>query len=232
MDASIIIPAHNEENRILTTLSELAKFSKNKNYDIIVVCNGCTDKTAEVIREKYADNNQIKVYELEKAEKGGAVLYGFEKSAGKIIGFIDADNPFGADAIEKLIAEIENKSADCAIACKWYLGSRLSKTPESFRRKIGSFGWNFLVRLFLGLKIKDTQGGAKFLSKNAFDSIDKNFVCRGFEFDIELLSKLKNKGFVIKEVYTPLRKPERTTFSASRIPKMFLNLIKLWLKSI
>jgi glycosyltransferase involved in cell wall biosynthesis len=232
MTLSLIIPAHNEEKRILTSLSELTQLSENRDYEIIVVCNGCTDKTADIVRKKYAKNNKIKICELQKPEKGGAILYGFEKAHGEILGFVDADNPFGVNAIEKLVSEIKNGLADCTIVSKWYLGSRFSNTPESFRRKLGSLAWNLLVRLLLGLKVHDTQGGTKFMSKAAFDAIDKNFICKGFEFDVELLSKLKQKGFRIKEIHTPLRKPESTTFRASRIPAMFLNLIRLWLKSI
>lgn len=230
MDISLIIPAYNAEKIILKSLAEFAEFLKNKDYEILVICNGCVDNTTKFVRETYKNNKTVKVYELNKAEKGTAILYGFKKARGNVIGFIDADNPFGAKAIDKLVSKIKNGKTDCAIINKWRSGKRVSTETESFRRRIGSAGWNLLIRLFLGLKFNDSQSGAKFLSREALDSIDKNFICTDFEFDIELLLKLQRKNFRIKEVYMPLKKSEGTTFNIYRIPIMFLNLIKLWLK--
>lgn len=232
MYLSLIIPAYNEEKRILKTLSEIGSSFKNKSFEIIVVCNGCTDNTCALVKKNYKKNTHIRVYSIRKAAKGSAILFGFKKARGKIIGFIDADNPFGINGIKKVLSAVETGKVDCAIASKWPSGKRFSNTPESFRRKIGSLGWNLLIKNLLGLKIKDTQAGTKFLTKKALAAIDKNFICNGFEFDIELLFKLKKKGFRIKEICLPLKESEYTTFKIQKIPRMFLNLIKLWLKYI
>ena len=85
---SIVIPACNEENYIKETLESI-KMQDFKNYEIIVICNGCTDNT-EPIAKKYTKN----VFNL----KEGAVLkaknFGAEKAKGDLIIFLDADTKF------------------------------------------------------------------------------------------------------------------------------------------
>ena len=85
---SVIIPAYNEEDRIEKTLVEYSKgLASLGDYEIIVVCDGSKDRTAE-IASKYA-----KVLTFSnRLGKGGGVLEGFKVARGDIIGFTDADN--------------------------------------------------------------------------------------------------------------------------------------------
>jgi len=221
---SIIIPAYNEEKHIGSFLKELCKCFPSE--EIIVVCNGCTDRTPEIVDEFRRKNVKSLVFR-EKIGKGAAIVEGFKVAKGSYIGFVDADGSFGCKEIRNVVKALE--STDCAIASKWK-GQRFSSVDWPFLRKVAGRFWNILVRFFLHLQLEDTQAGLKFVKRYVLDSIGINFRCKGFEFDVELLTKIRRKGFEIKEVYTPVKKLETTSFQFSHIPRMFLNLLRLSLR--
>jgi glycosyltransferase involved in cell wall biosynthesis len=224
MKLSIVVPAHNEEENIGSFLSGLSKrFDK---AEIIVVCNGCTDHTPDIVKNVKRRNMELLIFP-DKIGKGAAVIEGFKHSTGDYIGFVDADGAFDYDDITKIINGLKN--SDCVIASKWK-GQSFSSVKQPITRRIAGRIWNFFVRTMLDLDIHDTQAGLKFLRREVFESMGKNFVCKGFEFDVELLFKIKEKGFKIKEMYTPIKNVKKTTFKPVHIPKMFLGLIRLRLK--
>ncbi len=228
---SLIIPAYNEEERIGKTLQSyqyhLQKYLP-KFFEIIVVLNGCKDRSPEIVKSFAKKNKAVRYADIPGAiGKGGAVLHGFEMAKGKIIGFLDADAAFDMITIQSMIDRLLQGEVDCLIASKWK-GVRFSTVSEPFVRKILSRGWNTLVRLLLGLHLHDTQAGAKFLRRDVFNAIGHNFICRGFDFDIELLLRVKQKGFTIKEEYVPSKHIPGSTFSLKHVPCMFKDLLNLW----
>ena len=226
-ELSLIIPAHNEEKRILKTLKDYGEIlpKKYKDYEVIVICNGCSDNTFNIVRESYKNNEKLKLINIEKAGKGNAILNGFKIANKKYIGFIDADDPFESNNVVEMIDFLDEY--DGVIASKWK-GRRFREVPEQFSKKVLGRGWNFLTKLFLKLKFKDTQGGAKFFRKEVIDKIDKDFICDGFEFDVELLYKINKNNFRILEHYLPLNRNESSTFKFKYIFKMFNKLLKIW----
>jgi glycosyltransferase involved in cell wall biosynthesis len=230
---SLTIPAKNERTQISKTLDNYIKILessfKNK-YEIIVVCNNCTDDTPEIV-QKYISKNKTKSIKLlnikKSAGKGEAILKGWEKAHSKYIGFVDSDDAFDHADIKIMLNLL--KKSECVIASKWK-NNNFQRINEPALKKIFAIGWNSLSRILFGLKFKDTQAGAKFLKKKIYDKINKNFICKGFDFDVELLYKLKKQKCKIEEVHTKTKPGEFSTFQIKYIPKMFLNLIKLRLK--
>ena len=221
---SIIIPAYNEEEHIGSFLSQLCKCFSSE--EIIVVCNGCTDRTPDIV-EGFKRKNVKSLVFKEKIGKGAAIVEGFKVAKGSYIGFVDADGSFGCRQIKNVVKALE--STDCVVASKWK-GQSFSSVDWPFLRKFAGRFWNVLVRFFLHLQLEDTQAGLKFVKRYVLESIDMNFMCKGFEFDVEFLNKIRRKGFEIKEVYTPVKKLETTSFQFSHMPIMFLNLLRLSLR--
>ncbi len=220
---SIVIPAHNEEKNIERSVTEIA--DSFRNAQIIVVCNGCTDRTYEIARGIKRPNVEVINFH-EHIGKGGAILEGFKRADGNIVGFVDADGSFGIDEIKKIIENL--KKYDAVIASKWK-DKNFFEVQSSFTRKIGSRFWNFFVRLLVGIDFKDTQAGLKFFKREVIDSILKeDFICCGFDFDVELLYKIKKMGFKIKEVYTPIKDSGKSTFNMRYSTKMFSKLLKFY----
>lgn len=219
---SIIIPAHNAEHYIQDKIKELQVI---KNAQIIVVCNNCKDYTYEKVEQiRKTNKNMINLNFPFYTGKGGAILRGFAVAKGDIIGFVDADNAFYLRDIKKIIAL--TKKYECVIASKWK-GRNFSGVEQSVKRRIYSRAWNFLIKILFGLEYKDTQAGLKFFRKEVIDKINKNFVCTGFEFDVELLWKIKESGFYIKEVPVSLRQSEKSTVRTMSVFLMLWKLMKL-----
>ena len=224
---SIIIPAYNEEKRIKNTLNSLYNIFRN-DVKILVVSNGSSDKTIDILKEEKKKNSNLEFLDFpKKLGKGGAILEGLKVVGTEYIGFIDADDAFDLNYIKKVLNEFNEY--DCIIASKWK-ERNFFQVDEPFLRKILSRSWNVLVRIFLGLNYRDTQAGAKFFKKEVIGKIGFNFISKGFAFDIELLKKFKKNNFIIKEIYVPSKFIGGSTFSLKYCPGMLKDLIKIWLK--
>lgn len=224
MKVSIVIPSHNEEGIIAAVLRNISGYFPE--CEIIVVSNGCTDRTPEIV-DSLGLGNVRHIVIRERIGKGAAVLEGFRKARGEIIGFIDADDAFRNADIRMVIEEVSN--VDCVIGSKWK-GRKFSQVDWPFARKIASRAANLFIRAVFGLNFSDTQAGLKFFRRKVLESIDLDFVCRGFEFDIELLYKIKKKGFEIREIWVPIKSKNTSTFSLFWMPVMGLKLLRLRLK--
>ena len=99
---SIIIPACQEENYIEKTLSSLPA---RKDVEVIVVCNGCTDKTAEKAK-KYASILQLKERNVSKARNEGA-----QNAKGNILIFLDADTELTKGCLEAIEKTLQKHAA-------------------------------------------------------------------------------------------------------------------------
>ena len=223
---SLIVPAYNEEGRIESVL--LSYCRSFPSQEIVVVCNGCKDKTPNIVRGLRSKYPQIKLLNLkEKRGKGGAIIEGFKAGGGDKIGFIDADESVEPEDIKRMSSALSN--VDGVIASRKLKDSRiLAKQP--LKRRIASKIFNALVRAIFGLGFKDTQCGAKIFKKEALNSVLDELTTKGFEFDVELLWRLKNKGYKIIEFPITWKHSEGTTFSLWSAPGMFFSLLKvrLW----
>ena len=223
---SIIIPAYNEEARIETVLSNYCDHFPNQ--EIVVVCNGCTDDTPNIIGGLCSKYLQIKALCFEeKLGKGGAIIEGFKAAEGHKVGFVDADESVEPDDVRRMFDALSN--ADGVIASRRLKDSRIL-VKQPWKRRVASKVFNILVRMIFGLDFRDTQCGAKVFKKEAIKNILDSLTTKGFEFDVELLWKLKNEGYKVIEFPVTWKHSEASTFSLSNAPKMFLSLLKvrLW----
>jgi len=226
---SLVIPAHNAGHVIEESLIEYNRiFSKEmENFEMIVVCNACTDNTAEITNQ-LAKKFPITVINIPHKGKGNALVRGFELTNFEFMGFLDSDTPFSSDKILEMVKSLEDY--DIAIATKYLRGSLKGKKgiEDSQMRRLIALGGQMFSRFFFGLRFRDTQAGAKFFRRKVWDSIGKNFICVGFDFDIEFLYRASKKDFKIAEFYTPLVKYEKfSTVRLKYLAGMVYRLIKL-----
>lgn len=205
---SIIIPAHNEANRIGKTLSHYgAYFGDLKNrgeldYEFVVVLNGCKDTTRTVV-EKMAHNYPIVLIDLAVAGKGLAIAAGFKNALTRpndLIGFVDADMATHPAQFHELIQQLNLH--DGIIASRYMSGARVyPERPlvKSWGRKIV---YHNLIRLLFGMWYKDLQCGAKIFTREVIEKITPELTMRQWAFDVELLYLCKKHKFVIKEYPT------------------------------
>ena len=228
VEYSIIIPTHNEEKRIRNTLINYVNFFKStgRSFEILVVLNGCKDKTIDVVRELQNKHREINFVNFDKAiGKGGALLEGFKIVKGDLITYTDAD---GATSPETLY-ELSEKISDCdgIIGSRWINGAKILK-KQSLSRRIASRGFNILTRIILGLNYKDTQCAAKVFKKNVIDRIKDKVEPTNFAIDAVLLYHMKKEGFKIKEF--PIIWEDKE-FSTLRIRKVIPNMLAAIVKT-
>jgi glycosyltransferase involved in cell wall biosynthesis len=150
-DASIVIPAYNEEKAIGTTLDAVknAVSSSPRRYQVIVVNDGSKDRTAEE-----AASRGVQVVNHRRNRGYGASLKsGTLAARGDVVLFYDADNQFEPSDIDRMITELGDMDAA--------LGARTQGSHAPFSRRGGKklLGWlaNYLART----KIPDLNCGLR-----------------------------------------------------------------------
>lgn len=208
MKLALIIPAHNEEKRILGTLEAYAAFLDRRlghggiEYEILVVINNTSDGTEAVVRRFAEGCGRVRYLNLEKGGKGFAVMEGFKAALSgdaDLLGFVDADMATPPRSFQDLIDGIG--TADATIACRYMPGSII--TPRySFRRTVVAKCFNALVRGLLGLPFRDTQCGAKLFKRATVLGIIDRIGMSQWAFDVEVLYRIHESGGRIREMPT------------------------------
>ncbi len=221
---SIVIPAHNEARRISPLLKSLRRvFSV---AEIIVVANACTDDTAEIVRRFAAHDSSLRLIDIEsRLGKGGAVRLGFHAARGDVIAFIDADGATPAEELRRLVSEL--RDSDCVIASRWATGARVLVRQPPLRRFLGR-AFNVIVRAMFGLRLADTQCGAKIFRRAALEEIIEDVETADFAFDVDLLYQLQRRGRSIRESPTVWRDREGSTVDVLTTgPRMLASIARL-----
>ena len=200
-DLSIIIPAYKEEKRIGATLEELAAFLKRADLgrvEVIVAVTRGGDDTAEVARQRQSNFADLKVFESNVHRgKGHAVAEGMAKATGRYKMFMDADLATPLHHLETVARQIQAGN-DVIIGVR-----DLAKIHKGLPRKLISTFGNILVRVVLGLKLKDTQCGFKAFRAAVADDLFSVQKIEGWGFDMELLSVAKRRGYSLATVDIP-----------------------------
>jgi glycosyltransferase involved in cell wall biosynthesis len=108
---TIVVPAHNEEAVIERLLDALRGQLTDHLLDIVVVCNGCTDRTSDIVRAHAADDPRIRLIELAEGSKTAAIRAGFAAApqTAAMVAVVDADVVLSADAIEGLAKALDSR---------------------------------------------------------------------------------------------------------------------------
>jgi len=221
---SIIIPAHNEEQRISATLRDYAE--KFSDGEILVVLNGCTDNTAAIVANMQMQHPNISQIDISAAVgKGGAVRAGFLAARAPLIGFADADGATSAGEMRRLFALSED--VDGIIGSRWAKDARI-ESKQPLMRRFASRVFNRIVRILFGLPFHDTQCGAKVFKADVLRGVIAHIETSNMAFDVDLLFACKNIGAVIKEVPTTWSDvPGTQVRLAATSAKMLAALVRL-----
>jgi dolichyl-phosphate beta-glucosyltransferase len=226
---SVIIPAYNEEKRLPATLKKINDYLKAQNFEfeIIVVSDGSTDRTCQVVEEMKSKIKNLKlICEKINRGKGYGVKIGMLNAKGKYRLFTDADNSTPISEIEKFWPEFE-KGADVVIASRDLKGAILDPPQTLFRRFVGEV-FKYLRKIIVGLwEIQDTQCGFKCFKGEAAEKIFPKCKIERFAFDPEVLLIAKKMGFKIKEVPVYWKNDLRSKVKFKSMVKMLIDLFKI-----
>mgnify|MGYP005851585235 FL=1 len=220
---SIVIPIYNEEKILLKQINKLIKNLKRihlRNYEIILVNNGSTDRTLFKAKRLAKKIKNLKVLEIKKPLYGEAIRLGFLKAKYNTVVQFDID--FFDFSFLKKGVQMKNKYPII-------IGSKLhsqSKDKRPIFRILLSRLFSFFIKLILGYHGTDTHGIKIFNKKKTIFFI-KRAVCDNHLFDTEVLLRAEKAGVPIKELPVSLKELRPSRFShklriISLIKEMFI----------
>jgi len=197
---SVVVPVYKQEKGIQKDLLNIKNTLDNIRYDyeIIAVVDGTyIDKSYQAIKAISSKNKKIKVYGLkENHGKGYALRYGFAKSKGDYLAFIDSGMEIDPNGISLLIEHLEWYQADCIVGSKYHPASKVNYPID---RKILSFSAYLFARVLLGIKLRDTQAGLKIFKRPLLEKVLPRLLVKRYAIDLEILSVANSLGF--KRIY-------------------------------
>lgn len=193
MKVSIIIPIYKQEKTIKVDLENICDtMSKTRwEYEVIGVVDGSPDDSYKEAKRVERNNLQVYKYDINKG-KGYAVRYGMARATGDYISFIDSGMDIDPNGISMLLEHMEWYNADVIVASKKHPASQCN---YPLMRKIYSFVYYCMVKLFFGLNLKDTQTGLKVYKRQVLEKVLPRLLVKQFAFDIEILAVAKSLGF-------------------------------------
>jgi glycosyltransferase involved in cell wall biosynthesis len=217
---TIVIPAYNEEKRLAPTLEALKREFADE-AEIIVVDDGSADRTSQV-----AASYGVKVVRLPSNKgKGAAVKSGFSSAAGRVVGFVDADNSTPALDVRRVFERAEESGAAVGTRHGEAANTKVKRAPI---RKVVAWFFRKAVRVLGGVDVEDTQCGCKAVNDKLAAKIAEKLDVDGWIFDIQLLRIAKAEGVRPDEV--PISWQDRSGSKITLIrdaPKMMWDLIRM-----
>jgi dolichyl-phosphate beta-glucosyltransferase len=202
---SVIIASYNEEKRIRPSLFKVKDYliGLNMDYEIIVVDDGSTDRTGEVVKDLTPDIPNLKLigYEINRG-KGHALRKGVFASRGEAVLLTDADLSTPIEELSKLLLLIYDNKCDVAIGSRALALSEIIEKQPWWRQSMGKL-FNKIVKVLIVDDFRDTQCGFKVFSGDAARNLFSQAQIDRFAYDVEILALAKKKGYRILEV--PIR---------------------------
>ena len=162
---SVILPAFNEEANIQRTVESARKIlpSLATEWEIIVVDDGSRDGTSAISDDLAARHANVRaIHHPSNRGYGAALKSGILVARHELIFFTDSDGQFDLHELEQLIRSSDGYDI--------VMGYR-AKRRDPLHRLINAWGWNLLVRLVLGLRVRDIDCAFKLFQRSVFDRI-------------------------------------------------------------
>jgi glycosyltransferase involved in cell wall biosynthesis len=211
---SIVIPVFNESARVLTALESIVGCIRARGWvaEVVVVNDGSTDKTAEVVRAYAKTAPEVRLVENPgNRGKGYSVRSGMLQARGGVVLFTDADLSAPIEEAERLFAAIQ-QGADIAIGSRWLEKDRQTQRQPLYRQFFGRC-FNLVTRLIMRLPFADTQCGFKAFTHQAAQTVFQLQTIERWGFDPEILFIAMKRDFWIIEVPVSWAHDERSRMS-------------------
>jgi glycosyltransferase involved in cell wall biosynthesis len=221
---SVFFPAYNDSGTIASlVISALRTASKlTPNYEIIVVNDGSTDATSQILDElaRVYSHLSVVTHEVNRGY-GGALRSGFAAASNDIVFYTDGDAQYDPSEMELLWPKM---TADVDLVN----GYKISRSDPWHRIVIGRI-YHHTVKTLFGLHVRDVDCDFRMLRRSIFDRVqlEKNsgVIC------LEMMKKIQDAGFRIVEV--PVHHYHRAHgqsqfFNFRRVIRTGIDVLKLW----
>ncbi|OGO46519.1 MAG: glycosyl transferase [Chloroflexi bacterium RBG_16_64_43] len=231
---SVVIPAHNEEHRLPSTLRRLQEFLPTQGYtfEVIIVENGSRDGTRGVVERARPGFAQLRLISMPQAGKGGAVRAGMLAARGAFRFMCDADLSMPIEEVGRFLPP--RVEAEVAIASREAQGARRFGEP-AYRHLMGRV-FAQAVKLIVLRGFEDTQCGFKCYRARAAQDVFSRQVLQGWTFDVEDLFLARRLGYSIVDVPIPwyYQAESRVQVAADSL-RMLADLVRIrvnWMRGV
>lgn len=183
---------YNESENIADTLGRVTSLAKEvcDDYEIVVADDASTDGSGDIVDGLAAKDSRIRFIRLKQNTSfGGALKAGLMNASKDIVLYTDSDFPAKEEDIKKALGLLDG--ADIVTAYSLVI------KDASLKRIIMSRGYNFLVHLLFGLKIKDINSGLKIYRRKVLEGLDLK--SNSPFIDVEIFAEAAKRGFKIKQ---------------------------------
>jgi glycosyltransferase involved in cell wall biosynthesis len=159
-DLSLVVPAYNEEQALVTLLPEALEFCERHNFTLIVTNDGSRDGTGDVLARFAQHPNLVVVKHKVNRGYGGAIKSGVMAATSRYVITIDADGQHRLEDVLRLYELMRSRDADMIV------GRRVATSRESLYRGIGKALLRTVARMLMPLHIRDLNSGMKIYDSN------------------------------------------------------------------
>jgi len=200
VELSVVVPCFNEAARLPLSLEQAEAYLglQGPAFELLLVDDGSSDRTPELIREAASKNKHVHAVLLPANRgKGRAVAEGVARSRGGLVLISDADFSAPIQEMPKLEAAIA-AGADVAIGSRAKRGAR--EVDQPLHRRLMGKSFNLLVQGLLLPGVWDTQCGFKLFRGDVARDLFARLRTEGFAYDVEILVLARRSGYKISEV--------------------------------
>ncbi len=231
---SIVIPAYNEEQRIVATLLKAVAFLSTKTYmsEIIVVDDGSCDETVTVVNRIIGDvkhpNVSLRCIQLKvNRGRGFAIRMGMISAQGSRSLLIDADASVPIETLDGFMNEMDRTDAHLLVGSLLHPFSTEIERTEFYRLPLRRFAW-LVLRVLFRFPIRDTQRPFKLFNREAVHGIFYRCTIERFGIDIEVVAIATALGFKMKEMPIVWDNPAGSKVNLRSYWQTFIEALRVW----
>jgi glycosyltransferase involved in cell wall biosynthesis len=196
----IVLPVFNEAHVLATSVARLGRHLDDSfpyPWRITIVDNASTDATWAEAREISTGRSDVHAVHLPEQGRGRALRAAWTASPSPVLVYMDIDLSTGLEALAPLVASVVTGHSDIAVGSRRVPGARVRR---STKRAVISVAYNTLLRVTLGLRVRDAQCGFKAISRSAAEALLPDVEDDAWFFDTELLALAERRGLRVVEL--------------------------------
>ena len=221
---SVFFPCFNEAANVERVISDAVAHlpSISDDFEILVIDDGSTDGTSQVVETMMLSDERVRLLaHTENLGYGMALRTGFQGAQKDLVFYADGDGQFSLSDLSSLVEALPGHG--------FVLGYRRNRADPLYRR-LNGWLWTGLVRVVLGVKVRDVDCGFKLFRREAID-VEQLISGRGAAISAELISRAHRSGYRFAQVgvtHYPRKSGEQSGNSPKVILRSFVDIIRLW----
>jgi glycosyltransferase involved in cell wall biosynthesis len=217
---------HNEEAyaRRAVSAARAVLMAERADWEIVIVDDASTDGTPALVDALAREDPRVRVVRNPVNRRlGGALRAGYAAATKDLIFYTDADLPVDFHQLPRAVRLLEYQDADIVAAY------RFDRTSEGLVRALYTFGYNHLIRMLFGLRVRDVNFAFKLFRRSILEKF--SLTSEGSFIDAELLLRARKAGCVIIQIgldYFPRTRGTSTLGSIPVILAILRDLVARW----